>query len=636
MKLLSKILLITSGVVGIAIINISVLAYFNDLLQGDATTVELANKQIFFVQKIREHSLLVAAGEFENRKKILEFVDLYETYSDLLNRGGFVDGSRVNSLTHLSPDLNEEILNKWKDYKQSASVVAEEKVFNLNVLDARDYVVQNSDVLSSRVEKASNRLETLVGNLGDVKRSDLPNYEEIGFEHVAVSKVMETLTPRLLTFTLEVTGQSAERFGALEQADLASELSRLVTRFSSYLEIMLEGGVSDITGDYLRPLPVELQGDWREVKETWTPLKENLLVVSNEGIRTEPFQNSLDFLESNMDPLIGLHLELVSLLRADNASKNSFANQIFYVLTVSSGSVFVSVAIVIRRSLSPISKMMDASRRIQKGEYGIQVGHRSEDEVGSLVKSFNLLSSAMKEKIERSKEIDKAKDEFLAMITHELKTPLVPIQGYSELLLDGTLGQLTHEQNEKIRIINESSLSLTQLIQDLLDVRRLELHQLNFRKVDVNAEEVISTAIQTMKPGAEKADAKLVPQVQKPIEVVCDPARIVQVVTNLIKNSIRYVPPQEGIIEVAVKQNGNEALFSVKDNGIGIPKNMQEGLFKKFYQVDTSVRRKSEGSGLGLAICKGIVEAHGGKMYVESDAGKGATFYFTLPLKGLK
>lgn len=632
MKLLSKILLITGAIVGIAIINISVLAYFNDLRQADATTVELANKQIFFLQKIREHSLLVAEGEFENREKILEFVSLYQTSSDLLKNGGFVNGSRVNSLTHLSPDLNGKILNKWKEYKQNAMVVAQERVFNLDVLDARDNVVRNNDVLFSKVEKASNRLETLSGDLSNAKPNDIPN-SGVGFEHVALSKVMKTLGPRLISYTLEVTGQSAERFGAVKQAELASELSRLATRFNSYLDVMLEGGVSDITGNYVRPLPVELQGEWREIKEVWTPLKENLLVVSNKGIRTEPFQNSLNFLESNTNPLIGLHLDLISLMGEENASKNNFANQIFYMLAISSGSIFIWVAFVIRESLSPITKMMDASRRIQKGEYGIQVEHKSQDEVGGLVKSFNLMSSVMKEKIEQSKEIEKAKDEFLAMITHELKTPLVPIQGYSELLLDGTLGELTEEQKEKIRIMYESSLSLSQLIQDLLDVRRLELHQLKFEKVSADVNKIVNKAIEIMAPSAEKVGAKLIAQIQKPMKITCDPDRIVQVLTNLIKNSIRFVPEQKGIIEVGVREDGSEALFSVQDNGIGIPKDMQDMLFTKFYQVDTSTRRKSEGSGLGLAICRGIVEGHGGKIYVESDIGKGATFYFTLPLK---
>ncbi|MFY3742251.1 MAG: signal transduction histidine kinase, partial [Candidatus Nitrosomirales archaeon] len=596
MKLLSKILLITSAVIGIAIINISVLAYFNGLRQADTTTVQLANEQIFSLQQIREHSLRVAEGELENREKLLEFVEAYQTSSDLLNDGGSIDGTKINSIAYLSPDLNEEILKQWKEYKQNAMIVAEEKVFNLNVLDARDYVVQNSNALLSKVEAASTELETIAGDSSN--ELGTTNTENVGFEHVALSKAMEALGSRLPSYTLEITGQPAERFGAVKQAELATELSRIVTTYDSYLEIMLQGGTSDITGGYVRPLPSELQQEWKEIKEIWAPLKENLLIVANEGIRTETFQNSLDFLESNTALLIGLHSDLISLLEGENAHKNNFANQIFYFLAVASGGVFVSVAVVIRESLSPITKMMEASRRIQKGEYGIQVEHKSEDEVGSLVKSFNLLSNAMKEKIEQSKEIDKAKDEFLAMITHELKTPLVPIQGYSELLLDGTLGELTEEQKEKIRIVYQGSLSLSQLIQDLLDVRRLELGQLKFNKVAVNAEQIVSDAIVILATGAEKVGAKLKVQIQNPLRVTCDPDRIIQVLTNLIKNSLRFVPENEGVIEVGVRQEDSVALFSVKDNGIGIPKNMQGGLFSKFYQLDTSARRKTEGSGL--------------------------------------
>ncbi len=632
MKLLSKILLITSAVVGIAIINISVLAYFNDLRQADASTSELVGRQLFDLQQIKEHSLLVAQGELQNRENLVLYVNRYDHSLDLLVNGGFVNGSRINSVVYLSPGLHEKATNLWNEYKRNALIVAEEDVFNVKVFDARDYVVQNSKDLFNNVDSATTKLKTLRGDLNDGGRSELTN-NDINSEYVTLSEAMKTLAPRLLTFTLEVTGQSTERFGAVDRAELTFELSRLITKFDSYLEVMLEGGASDFTGNDLPPLPVELQGEWREVKETWTPLKENLLVITNEGIRTEQFQNSLNFVQSNTDELVALLLERISLLDADNAAKNNFANQIFYLSTISSGAVFISVAFVIKRSLSPITKMMDASKRIQKGEYGIQVEHKSQDEVGSLVKSFNLLSSAMKEKIEQSKEIDKAKDEFLAMITHELKTPLVPIQGYTELLLDGTLGQLTEEQKEKIRIVYSSSLSLSQLIQDLLDVRRLELNELKFSKVSVDVNQLVSDAILILAPGADKVGAKLKVQIQKPVKVTCDPDRIIQVLTNLVKNSLRFVPEKEGIIEVGVKQENSHALFSVKDNGVGIPKTMQEGLFKKFYQVDTSARRKSEGSGLGLAICKGIVEGHGGKIYLDSDAGKGATFYFTLPMK---
>ena len=197
MKLLSKIPLITSAIVRIAILNISVLAYFNDLGQADAITVDLANKQIFFVQKIREHSLQVADGESKNRKDILELVDLYQTSSDLLDKGGVVNGSRVNSIAHLSPDLHQNVLNRWSNYKQNSLVVAEKQVFNLELLNSRDYVVQNSDDLISKVEMASHRLEGLAGDFANVRPTTFPSFTQFGFEQVAVSKVMEALGPRL-------------------------------------------------------------------------------------------------------------------------------------------------------------------------------------------------------------------------------------------------------------------------------------------------------------------------------------------------------------------------------------------------------------------------------------------------------
>jgi signal transduction histidine kinase len=631
MKLLSKILLITSAVVGIAVLNISVLAYFNDIRQADTATIDLANKQIISLQKIKEHSLLVAQGELENREKVLEFVNKYRSERDILVNGGFVNGSKVKSVTYLSPELEERIRNLWAEYRTNALNITELKVFNTDVLDARDYVVQNSDSLFSMVKVANDKLRTVTGDPNNIKLGDISSDEELVPDHLVLSQAMETIGPRLLSYTLEVTGQPAERFGAVKQAELASELSRLVTSFDSYLNIMLEGGVSDLTGNYVKPLPAELQKEWMEVKKSWTPLKENLLVITNNGIRTESFQNALNFVNANTDQLVELLWERLSLLEADNKAETTLTTQIFYLLAAANVAVFVVVSLVITRALSPVTKMIDASRRIQQGEYGIQVEHKGEDEVGHLVKSFNVLSTAMKEKIEQSKEVDKAKDEFLAMITHELKTPLVPIQGYSELLLDGTLGELTTEQKEKIKVVYHSSLSLSQLIQDLLDVRRLELGQLKFDKVSVDAAQLVSDAIKIMEPSAAKTGIKLTSFMEKPTKVKCDPGRIVQVLTNLIKNAIRFVPEKEGMIEVGVLEHGRGALFCVKDNGVGISKEMQKGLFKKFYQVDTSARRKSEGSGLGLAICKGIVEGHGGEIYVESDTGKGATFYFTLP-----
>ncbi|MEM2760403.1 MAG: HAMP domain-containing sensor histidine kinase [Nitrososphaerales archaeon] len=628
MRLVSKILLITGAVVGIALVNIIILSYFNMLQESYAATLDLANRQILIVRDIKEHSLLIASGGQGERVTASELIYSYEKCANLLSTGGFVNGSQIKSVRDLSPALNEEMHRRWTEYKQNALVVVNEDIFNQDVLDARDYVVQNSSILFNQAGEASRRLQSLEL----YAQNNISDMQLVGLEHVATAKAIETIGPRLLSYTLEVTGQPTERFGAVQWTELSSELHRLSDRYDSYLTIMLEGGESDIVGGYVNPLPAELRGDWEKVKRTWEPVKKNLDLITEKGMYTQEFYSALQYINNNTEPLLALHLDIISLLRSDMESNSVLTSQVSYTLVISSAFAFAGAALVISRSMIPITKVIAASKQIHAGEYGVQITHKGEDEVGNLVKSFNLMSSAMKKKIKQREEIERAKDEFLAMITHELKTPLVPIQGYSELLLDGTLGELTEEQKDKIRIMHESSLSLSQLIQDLLDARRLELDQMKFSKEKVDAKELVYHAVEIMLPEVARKGAKIRTQIEKPITVTCDRDRIVQVLTNLIKNSVKFVQEQKGIIEIEVREQNGEALFSVKDNGIGIPKDKQEGLFKKFYQVDTGARRKPGGTGLGLAICKGIVEGQGGRIYVDSDTNKGATFYFTLPI----
>lgn len=234
------------------------------------------------------------------------------------------------------------------------------------------------------------------------------------------------------------------------------------------------------------------------------------------------------------------------------------------------------------------------------------------------------------------KEVDDAKEEFAAMITHELKTPLVPIVGYSELLADGTLGELTPVQKEKVRLMHDSAVSLSRLISDLLDIRKLELGKMKFDVLETTVKEIVKPAVDTFRPLAESKQISLTYSVEpdgKSSDPVlsCDARRIQQVLNNLISNSVKFVPEKTGVIEVTARRNGNSVEFAVKDNGIGIPEEKQAGLFRKFYQADTSLRREVGGSGLGLAISKGIVEAHNGKIWFESKLGTGSTFYFSLP-----
>jgi len=303
---------------------------------------------------------------------------------------------------------------------------------------------------------------------------------------------------------------------------------------------------------------------------------------------------------------------------------------IIQVLLAVDIATFFLVPVVIRQSLSPLETVNKALSRVKEGMYGEKIKYTSEDEIGELVSSFNIMSDTIKEKEEQAKKTDIAKDEFLAMITHELKTPLVPIQGYSDILLNEHLGKLTPEQKNRLSIIKSSSETLLGIISDLLDVQKLDIGQLRMKKDNADIKESIVKSISALAPQAEKKEIHLTSNAKNYV-LYHDSERIKQVLTNLIKNAMIAVEPKKGKIEIDMEETPSEIQISVKDNGTGIPHDKQKDLFKKFYQVDTTLTRERGGSGLGLAICKGIIENHGGKICVESEEGKGSKFTFTIP-----
>ena len=286
---------------------------------------------------------------------------------------------------------------------------------------------------------------------------------------------------------------------------------------------------------------------------------------------------------------------------------------------------------------------MDPSITISTNEICITKKSKHESELIESYVEERIHDEREHEMIERLKthvakleKITHLKDEFSAMINHELKTPLAPIVGYSELLLDGTLGELNPVQIEKIKIIHQSALNLTDLIRDILDINKLELNRMRFDMRNVSVDSLVKQSVDTLKFVANAKKVKLDYKLDKDLHLYCDTKRIQQVLNNLINNSLKFIPENTGMIEIVVKKEGNSLLFAVKDNGIGISKENQGKLFKKFYQVDTSLGRKAGGSGLGLVISKGIVDAHKDKMWVESEPDNGSIFYFVIPITGNK
>jgi signal transduction histidine kinase len=229
-------------------------------------------------------------------------------------------------------------------------------------------------------------------------------------------------------------------------------------------------------------------------------------------------------------------------------------------------------------------------------------------------------------------KIDEQKDEFAAMVSHELKTPLVPIQLYTEMLLKGMLGSLDDKQIKALHSIHSNILSLSNLVDDVLDVTKLELGRLALHKKQVELKDLLDENIESLRIFANDKKVALELELKTSGKIFCDPVRINQVLSNLIKNSIDFVPKNLGLIKLTIEKNPKSFLFTVTDNGSGISEENHKHLFQKFYKIDTSVTRKHGGTGLGLTICNGIVSSHGGKIWLDKEYTKGASFKFTIPV----
>lgn len=227
---------------------------------------------------------------------------------------------------------------------------------------------------------------------------------------------------------------------------------------------------------------------------------------------------------------------------------------------------------------------------------------------------------------------EKLKDEFLAMISHELKTPLVPIIGYCDILFTEKLGALNDAQKKRLQILRNSSLKLRKLIDDILDIQKITLGQINLQKQCHDLKDVVKDTMEEFIPTLEEKHMTIKLNEKNTTKCFCDKARLQQVLSNLIKNSIDFTN-EGGRVIVHLSSNDKTAQIVIEDDGIGIPVEEIKKLFVMFYQIDTSTTREHSGIGLGLSICKGIVEAHNGKIWAESEGmGKGTKIHVEIPI----
>jgi len=468
----------------------------------------------------------------------------------------------------------------------------------------------------------------------------------------------------------------------LEGSSNIPQLEDAMYKLQTNIMTLKQGGT--ISGINLRSLPSDFLDLSRRIDEDWSIFKtyitNNLLKRHEDGQVTAARSNAtaqstterknLELLASN---LIGSSDALVTKLgrQADTDSQNLMLLQILFGILII--GILVLVLYFVARILRPISALTQATSEIEKGNLDVSVKLKGNDELSVLSNSFNSMVNSIKRYNERQNELTKAleikndeltetekdlrranedlvntetaKEEFLSMISHELKTPLTPLKMYAEMLLKiRSMGELNEKQLKAMKMILRSISQLELLVNDIFDVYKLDIGKLQLKKKVVQVASLVKENMSElgllMRDKQIQFNAEIIPPSEK-VNVLCDPRRIGQVLANLIKNSVDFVPDKGGRITIRTEAgyskqtndgNSNYVVFTIEDNGSGIPFEKIINLFKKFYQVDTSTKRKHGGTGLGLAICSGIVEGHGGKIWVDTKHTQGTMIKFTLPI----
>ena len=291
----------------------------------------------------------------------------------------------------------------------------------------------------------------------------------------------------------------------------------------------------------------------------------------------------------------------------------------------------VFVAFSFSRTVSgSINELLDAVRNINAGNLEAKFPVPTSDEVGELASAFNDMSQRLKESFGKERELEQNRREMMQAVSHDLRTPLASIQAMVESINDGVVSD-QETVKRYMRSTQTEVESLSQLINDLFELAQLDAGLLELRIEPSSVQDLISDTLESMSAQAQAQKLTLSGTVDEDLSpVAMDPQRVQRVLYNLVQNALRHTPP-DGTISIQARDAGEEVQVEVKDTGEGIPEGELPHIFQRSYRVDPSRARGSGGAGLGLSIVLGIVEAHGGRIWVESGLGEGSSFTFTLP-----
>jgi signal transduction histidine kinase len=352
------------------------------------------------------------------------------------------------------------------------------------------------------------------------------------------------------------------------------------------------------------------------------------------SLRTRAELLAID-LNDNATELGNVMTARTNVVIAQNASAYENSRNLFIGVAAGAIALALLLGFVLSWSvIGPIQRIDSRLAAIASGDFSGHVDVTNRDELGALAENVNQMNDELRRLYRELETASQHKSDFLANMSHELRTPLNAIIGFSQVLRDGMVGDVNEKQAEYLDDILSSGNHLLSLINDVLDLSKVEAGQVELELAPFSLQDALERGVAMVRERATRDGVQVTLAANPDVDVVAgDERRIRQVIFNLLTNAVKFTPPG-GSVDVRAKQVNGEVCVSVADTGCGIAGEDLRRIFEEFQQTEAGIEQ-GEGTGLGLALSKRLVELHGGRIWVDSELGRGSTFVFTLPARGV-